>query len=198
MTGFLKQLLAQHFSDPENMEDPFLKAELEERGPWVPDDPSGNGQRPGILIESITRWQPDTTESRPGLIIKRNDWSWSRRIIDGRVVGDMTKDQFEQYQGFWRGSHTIFAISRDGAAAETLGLETARLLEQFHDQIVEAIALHRFVLVGIGALVEIEEATEDYAVPVTVAYTAEERWKMLQDVPRLKSISFKAAELLRC
>ena len=198
ITGVLRQLLAQHFADPSNLDNPFLRRKLEELGPWVETDPRGNGPRPGIQIESATRWKPDQTEGRPAVIIKRNDWNWVSKIIEDRVMGDATEDQFEQYVGWWKGSHTLFALADEGAEAEYLGTEIAKLMVWYRSQIRQAFNLDRFVLVGVGALVEVEEATENYAVPVTVAYEAQENWKMLQNVPRLKRIVISASSILEC
>jgi hypothetical protein len=198
LTGFFRQLFAQHFSDPTNIENPFLRRKIETLGPWIQEDESKSTPRSGIQIESVTRWKPDTMEKRPAIIIKRNDWQWQSRIISDRVMGDNNPNQFEQYVGWWKGSHTLFAIADEGGEAEHLGTEVAKLCVWYRDQIRQALDLDRFVLVGIGALVEIEEATENYAVPVTVSYAGQERWEMIQHVPKLKRIVVKASDIMNC
>lgn len=198
VTGFLRQLFAQHFADPSNINNPFLRAKLEDLGPWIEEASDGSGEKSGIQIESSTRWKPDTMEQRPAIIIKRNSWRWVRKIIDSRMMGDNTPDQFERYLGWWHGSHTIFAIADEGGEAENLGTEVAMLVVHYHSQIRDALNLDRFIPVEVSELVEIEEATENFAVPITVAYIGQEPWTMLQNVPRLKRIDIKASYLLRC
>jgi hypothetical protein len=69
MTGFLRQLLIGHFSDPQNIEEPRIRRHVQEIGTW---QPSQNGLNSGgILIESITRWTPNMADKRPAVLIKR-------------------------------------------------------------------------------------------------------------------------------
>ena len=68
MTGFLRQLLMEHFAEKDQIEDRRLEDYL-----WT------SGASSNILIESITRWTPDQAGSRPALIIKRNGWRVERR-----------------------------------------------------------------------------------------------------------------------
>lgn len=197
ITGFLRQVFAQHLCDPDNIENPFLRRKLMKLGPWKPDEPDNPNFKPGgIQIESVMRWKPETTEQRPAIIIKRHAWKWVSRIIGDNVKGDNFPDQMETYVGWWQGSHTIFAISREGAEAEQLGFEVARILILYREMLQTNMHLDRFVLVQVDEVKEIEEATENYAVPVTVAYEAQENWRLVQNVPRLKSIVIKASDLL--
>ena len=51
MTGFLRQLLIGHFSDPQNIEDPKVRRHVKEIGGWKSTD---SGLNPGgILIEVL-------------------------------------------------------------------------------------------------------------------------------------------------
>lgn len=192
MTGFFRQLLLDHYVDPANIEDPRLRYRLEEVGAWRP---SEQGEAPsGIIIESISKWQPNTAGQRHSLVIKRNAWQWDR-VLPGDSNGDDYVTGFMEYMGFWRGSHTVFAIAGTGAEAETLAFETERFFLRYGPLIVEQMNLHRFVPVGMDALHKVEEVAEHYVVPVTVAYAAEERWRLEPFAPRLKRISFKASDL---
>jgi len=198
ITGFLRQLYGQHFADPNNLENPILRRKIERLGPWVQESDDGESPKAGIQIESVTRWKPDTMQQRPAIVIKRNDWKWVSQIIDDRAMGDRTPDQFEHYVGWWRGSHTVFAIAGEGGEAEHLGTEIAKLMVWYRSVIRRALNLDRWVLVSVGSLVELEEADENYAVPVTVSYAGQESWELLQEVPRLKRISIKASNVLNC
>ena len=132
MTGFLRQLLIGHFSSPENIEDFRVRKQLENIGIWRPaDNPVNNSLNPtGILIESITRWAPSTADSRPAILIRRNSWRWSTRVIGDKVeTNNYTGDT--EYVGFWDGSHTLFCFSQNGAEAEFLSMEVVRFLTLF-------------------------------------------------------------------
>lgn len=192
MTGFFRQLLLDHYVDPKHIEDPKLRYRLEEVGAWKP-GPQGTVES-GIVIESITHWKPETAMQRQSLVIKRNAWQWDR-VLPGDSDGDDHVTGHQYYRGFWRGSHTVFAVAGTGAEAETLAFETQRFFLHFGPLIVEQMNLHRFVPVGMDALHKVEEVAEHYVVPVTVAYAAEEMWRIEPYAPRLKRISFKASDL---
>lgn len=193
MTGFLRQLLITHFSDPDNIDEPRIRKQLENAGAWSPID--GETNHDGIVVESITRWLPQAADNRPAVLIKRNDWGWKRQ-----GVGDLTQgNQYtgsSTYSAFWQGSHTLFCLAQNGAEAEFLTTEVIRFLVRFAPAIRSELNLHRFTLESVGAVSEVEEVTKGYAVPVTVAYVSEESWTLQPHAPRLKRVVFKASELL--
>jgi hypothetical protein len=59
---------------------------------------------------------------------------------------------------------------------------------QFGPVIRDELNLKRFVVVSVGALFEIEESKENFGVPVTVSYVADENWKIIPQAPVLKRI----------
>jgi len=193
MTGLLRQLLLQHFADPDNIEEPRIRRQIQELGVWKPSDNGLNAG--GILIESITRWQPATADKRPAILIRRNNWSWSRKVI-GDQAGENVFEGSSSYLGFWEGSHTLFCLAPGGAEAEFLSTEVARFLHQFAPWIRQQMDLHRFLISEIGGVSEVQEVLQGYAVPVTVAYIAEEAWTLQPYAPRLKRFVFKASDLL--
>jgi hypothetical protein len=89
---------------------------------------------------------------------------------------------------YLEGSHTLFAVSTEGAEAEILAAEVYRELIQFGPIMRRELELHRFLVVSVGSLFEIEEAHETFAVPITVGYALEERWKLVPHAPFLKRI----------
>jgi hypothetical protein len=192
MTGFLRQLLLDHFVDPNNIEDPRIRRRLEDVGAWRP---SENGENvSGIIIESHTKWQPNTSMQRQSLVIKRDRWQWQRVGI-GDFADEDSRDGFMYYRGFWQGSHTVLAIAGNGAEAELLGTEVMRFLLRYGAIIVAEMGLHRFIPIGMDTLHKVKEVADHYAVPVTVAYAAEESWRTEPQAPRLKRISFRASDL---
>lgn len=188
MTGFLRRLLIQHYADPETIAETTIRTRFRETGAWRA------GADTGLYIESITRWRPELAESRPGLVIKRNAWKWERVVIGG-FAGDEYVEGQRQFHGFWHGSHTIFALADNPAEAELLANETIAMLLRYSPLVTEEMELHRFIPVEIGALVQVEESTKNYAVPMTFAYVAEENWILETHAPRVKRFTFKRSEL---
>ncbi len=193
MTGLLRQLLLQLFADPQNIEEPRLRRQLENLGAWKPSDNGLN--QGGILIESITRWQPATADKRPAILIKRNAWRWQRQGLGDQAGGNIFEGS-SNYVGLWEGSHTLFCLCPSGAEAEFLSTEVVRFLHEFAPWIRDQMHLHRFLVAEIGGVGEVQEVLQGYAVPVTVAYMAEEAWTLQPYAPRLKRIVFRASDLL--
>jgi hypothetical protein len=179
MTGFLIQWLGDHFSQRSNLEHPELRDVL-----W-----SAN-TRNGILIASITDWDPSAVEKRPGIIVKRNAWTPERIAIDDRLTP--TADGYEYYSVIMRGSHTIFCLAGEGAEVEILGAEVFRELIGFSSLIRRTLALKRFNVGELGPVNELQESTENYAVPITVAYASDLSWRLEQDSPKLKRFVLSA------
>jgi hypothetical protein len=193
MTGLLRQLLLSHYSDPDNIEEPRVRRQLAEIGMWKPSDNGLNAG--GILIESITRWQPATADKRPAILIRRNGWRWMRQGIGDKLNTNLYEGT-TTYVGFWEGSHTLFCLAPAGAETELLATETLKFLHNFGPWIREQMNLHQFYVSEVGGVSEVQEALQGYAVPVTVAYMAEEAWTLQPYAPRLKRIVFKATDLL--
>lgn len=193
MTGLLRQLLLAHFSDPENIEEPRIRRQLQEIGMWRPSDNGLNAG--GILIESITRWQPATADKRPAILIRRNAWSWQKQAVGDRS-GNNPYEGSVSYAGLWAGSHTLFCLCPSGAETEFLATEVIKFLHHFAPWIRSQMNLFRFGVSEVGGIGEVQEALQGYAVPVTIAYVAEEAWTLQPYAPRLKRIVFKATDLL--
>lgn len=193
MTGLLRQLLLGHFADVNNIEDPRLRRQLETIGTWQPADNGLNAG--GILIESITRWQPATTDKRPGILLRRNDWEWQRLGIGDKLSTNVYEGS-TQHSGLWAGSHTVFCLTPHGGEVELLGVEVMKFLHHFAPWIRKQMNLMRFFVSKIGAVGEVKETNQGYAVPVTVSYMAEESWELQPYAPRLKRIVLKTTDLL--
>jgi hypothetical protein len=189
VTGFLVQYLRQHFADRQNIEDPALRG------------PAGNprydyiwqaGNLDGLAIESITRWVPDLAQKGSRLIVKRNAWQTLQMGINDEKQGWLNPDGSQQFEFFYRGSHTVFCISQDAAEAELLGAEVYRELRDFGPFIRASLQLKKWNLAEVDTLYKMEEASGGgYAVPVTVAYAASDGVSIRQHAPRLKKISLR-------
>lgn len=189
ITGTLRQIFCQHFSDPEHVLSPALRRYLTREGGWRSAEDSP------LMIEAIANWRPEMTEARPGIVIKEGDWNWQRVVI-GDGAGEHYQDGVSYFLGHWMCTHTVFALGGEGAETQNLASEVAKLILWYTPIIQDQLDLHRFTLVSLGALHVLEESKEHYVVPVTVAYVVEERWHMQAETPRLKRIRFNAAELM--
>jgi len=179
MTGVFRDLLLRHFANREQIETPELQRLI-----WQ------QGEQTNILIEAIHRWVPELTEHRPGVIIKRNAYANHRFGIGDRLQTP-SADRYgdPHYATFWVGSHTLFCLGGSGAQAELLATEVQRELTEFGPAILKSLGLHRFQVTEVGAIAELEEATENFVVPVTVGYAYEQRWLIRQQAPTLRTIS---------
>lgn len=189
MTGIFRQILLQNFVDAENVRNAHLRRYLQTNGVWSP------GPESGLYIESLLKWRPELTEARPALVIKEGDWEWMRVGIGDRAGGDWRSGK-QSFMGYWKGTHTVFAIGNEGAETQILAAEVAKLLLWYGNLIADQMSLHRFVPIGIGAPAALQESTENYVVPVSFAYVAEEQWSTIEDAPRLKRIVFNIDELV--
>lgn len=179
LTGFFRDILMRHFAERDQIEAPELQQLI-----WQ------QGEQTNILIESIHRWVPELTERRPAVVIKRNAYTNRRRGIGDRQQLP-SADTFgnPHYATFWVGSHTLFCIGGSGAQAELLATEVQRELTEFGPVIRRTLNLHRFQVTEVGAIAELEEATENFVVPVTVGYAYEQVWSLAKQAPTLRTVS---------
>lgn len=189
MQGALRQVLIQHFSDARNILNSTLRGRIERDGVWSP------GTDTGIYIESLHKWRPELTEARPGLILKEGAWQWQRMGIGDRKGEDYRSGK-QFFGGYWAGTHTVFALANEGAEAQILAIEAMKCFLWFESEISAQLELQRFVPVSIGEVSALKEATENYVVPLVVAYVVPEFWYIQPDAPRVKRIVWKASETL--
>jgi hypothetical protein len=189
ITGFIKQLLTQHFCDTQNILNAAVRADMVDRGGYSASNPNS------LLIEVLDRWlQGQSSESRPALLIKSHAWE-SVRVGLGNRSGssDLTGEEFFYCQ--WKGSHTIFAFAGQPGEAQNLATEIAKVFMYYATVIEQELGLNRFVPVTIGEAASVKESKENYAVPVTVAYIVPDAWTLTPDAPRLKRIVFTPADV---
>jgi len=175
LTGLLRDLLVRHFAEPMQVEEPDLRHLV-----WREDE------RTGILIESIYRWRGDLVEKRPAVIIKPNGRKNVRIGISDAAGTDEQGNR--QYQSFWAGSHTLFCIHGSGASAEILATEVQRELLQWHPAIVQYLGLYSWQVTEVGGVSEVEEAHENFVVPVTVGWVYTEKWTISLESLKLRKI----------
>ena len=184
MTGAIVQWLRQHFSSGTNLEDHELNLPNTEYV-WTP-----NRETSKISIESYTRWDPSLVENRPALIVKRNAWQFIRLGIANRSMGEARKDGSRVYTNAWAGSHTIFVIAGEGAECEKLVAEVYRELNQFSPVMRNSLNLAKLQLAEIGEMRLLEEASENFIVPISLAYAFFEDWKITSSSPPLRGAKY--------
>lgn len=190
LTGAFRQILIQVFADPRNILNHTLRTRLTQTGGWQPNN------KPGIMIEALTSWNPQMAEHRLAIIIKSHEWTWQRRGIgDQAGVDYRTGRAF--FAGEWTGAHTFFVLGNEGEETLQLAIETGKQLRWFGALIMQQLELSRFVVVSIGEIAALKESSEHYVVPVTVAYAGWEGWYTQPEAPRLKHIEFTTEEALK-
>lgn len=182
VTVILRHIIGEHFAQRENIENPELRDLL-----WRARD-VGN-----ILIESITRFKPEELGERPAVLIADHDWTATRLFPDNQY--GTTPQGDPQFMQLMQGSHTCFCISRSGQEAKILAAEVYLELRGFAQIIRQTLSLTRFAVMGIGRFFQLEEATDNYASPVDIAYTNQDSWTVYQDAPRLRRFDISARDL---
>jgi hypothetical protein len=174
--GFLRDILIRHFADPINIEDIDIKPFI-----WKDDASSA------ILIESIFRFLAESAERRPAIIIKPNSIQNLRlAIADGGIGVDHLGRRM--FNTFWVGSHTLFCIGGSGGASQILATEAQRQITEFAPCVVARLELLRLQVVEVGSPVQVVEAREDYATPVTVGWAYQESWVLEQETVKTRDI----------
>ena len=176
LTGLFRQLLITHFSAPDNIEEPDLREAI-----WQ------EGDKTGILVESVHRWLGGSVEKRPAVVIKRNAMRNVRLTIN-----DMAKvDQrgFEHFVTLWTGSHSLFCINGTGAGTELLATEVQRELTQFGPAIRTGLGLQKYQVLDVGEIGELEESTQNYVIPIVVGWAYQETWQLRSDALTLMGVT---------
>jgi hypothetical protein len=169
VTGILVQWLRNHFTDANNIETPILRHDL-----WTPDIATT-----GITIDSVYKWQPSHTEARPGIFIKPGPWKVLRYGIDDRKMGGTRNCAgCSQHNAMYQGSHTLFCIAGESAEVELLGAEVYRELMEFGPAARKVFGFLRFQVTDIGEPSILEEANQNFVVPIVVSYGAQDVWNL--------------------
>lgn len=180
LTGIMLLWMAQHFSVKDRILEPGLKDRI-----WTSDFETSK-----IQILPIDEWKPQTTEQRPAIIAKRHDIKFVRYGIDNRLMGGGIPNNTRRiHVSGMQGSHTLFCIAGEGGEAEQLAAEVSQELMKFAPIVREWLNLLRLELVSIGTLSILEEASQNFVVPIDIAYAYLEQWELAPlDVPLLNEI----------
>lgn len=180
LTGMLQLWMTLHFSSSDNIVEPGLKQRI-----WNPDF-----TRSQIQILPVDAWMPQTTEQRPAIILKRHELKFIRYGIDNRLMGGGIPQNTQRlYSGVLQGAHTLFCIAGEGGEAEQLAAEVSQEVMKFAPIVRVWLNFLRIELVSIGTLAKLEEASENFAVPIDIAYAFQENWQLAElDSPVLTAM----------
>jgi hypothetical protein len=170
LTGWMILWLTQKFAKASNIVQRGIQDKI-----WT------DSEQTKIAILPLTAWEPTLTERRPGLIIKRQELKHVRLGIDNRSMGAMlgpTGYGTTQHMTTLQGSHTVFCIAGESGEAEQLGAEVGYELLKFAPLMRSLLDFVRIELVGIGELTKLEEASENFMVPVNLAYVFRAEWQI--------------------
>ena len=185
LTGLFRDMFIRHFSAEDSIRANDLKQFI-----WKEDASSG------IVIESVYRWRGDLVEKRPAILVKRNAYRQSRLGINDAVMGAGTSGSlYKNERGAihlhtvnWVGSHTIFCIHGTGASCEILASEVVDELTMFAPPIRQQLLLMDFQVTEVGAISELEEASENYVIPVTVGWVYNKTWELFEESLPLREV----------
>lgn len=177
-TGLFRVWMIYHFSDQNRIKIELLKTKIWSEDPF----------QSQIAIEAHSSYKTELTETRPGIIIKRQKWTRVRIGIADRLMGALPADGSENYFNTWQGSHTLFCIAGTPGEAEELASEVFKDLNEFAPAVRKATDLFRLEVAEIGEYGILEESGKNFVVPVSVGYVLGETWILRQEAPFLKSI----------
>lgn len=184
ITGFLRDLLVRQWSNPLNIISPEMKQYIWKEGPDT-----------GILIESVHRYRADVVEKRPAIMIKRNSFRNMQLGFAGQIFGagmaayQNEKGAISRHATIFTGSHTLFCIHKTGASAEILAAEVLGHVTAFCWPIRRDLGLRQFSVTEVGNIQQLEEASENHVVPITIGWGYEFTWQLKEESLPLQSVS---------
>ena len=179
MTGWFRVWMANHFGSSATIENPVLQNFV-----WNADP-----KQTQIAIESSSSWNPQVVEFRPSIIIKRGGWQNLKFGINNRMMGNIPgKPGITAYANYWQGSHTLFVCAGEDGECELLAREVFRELNQNGQRLQTLLGMFKFAVTEVGEMGKLEEASENFVVPINVAYVLEEAWFIEDEGPLIKKL----------
>lgn len=198
MTGVVTRLLQEHFANVNNLiyTDKFDGRTGVEEMIWSKDRTLTK-----IQIDPVWLYNAEDIQRRPAIYVKRNTWTTQRLgIADGYTInasktasGEIGRVRGEYKSRAVLGSHTIFAVGRTGAEAELIGSEVFDFLLSFSPILRSDLSLHRMEVTEIGPVSMLDESSEHFVVPVTLAYAAMWAWRLEMISPWLQKLSIDSS-----
>jgi hypothetical protein len=182
LNGAFAHFIRHHFSDFRNIEDPRLRDRIQ-RNPFKPGDTTG------LFIDDLDEWAPEKTNQRPAILCKRGKYEFQRFIFNDEVDDDVLTGSSD-HEVMCVGSTGIICMSPLPAEATILAIELYRYFVRFNQVIQQELGLHRFLVGAVESVSTVEEATEQFAVPISLGYVFTEQWRVSPMTPKLKDVDF--------
>lgn len=195
MSAIFMKVLTNHFSDTSNLLSPGLKRVFAAGG-YVDTPATGEATRSPLFVDTLDRWQPTQSESRPALLVKEGDWVSQPAGLRNAVGVDLQTGA-ETYASTWSGGHVIFALAPESAMAKQLAVEVMQLFQAYSSSMVSLFGLHMFRVSKLASATHIRESYSTYVVPIDLIYVLQMQWKITPHAPRVKQIKLKVSELNR-
>jgi len=162
MSGLLKELLVNYYSNPDNIQHPALKNRV-----------YSEGSNTRILIEIGAFIEPALAEDRPAILISRGDWKAQPPTMEyGAVLGSSPKRYVRQFIG----THNINCIGKTYGEAEILAEETFKFLIHAEPLVAAEIPIANYIVNGLAAPKPVAEGRVHYIVAIPIQYSFSEAW----------------------
>lgn len=188
-TGIFVNILSLHFYSQRNILEPSLREYI-----WSPDPKTSK-----ILIVPVWQWVTITNQQRPAIIVKRNSWQMQQTALgdgDNLIVDTVDANKLpiastSTLQVVVQGSHTLFVLSTLPAQVELLASEVATRIMSYQQAIANEFGLLKCRVTEVGEPAKLEEATEYFAIPITIGYSFMNVWSLHSEAPMLRRITIE-------
>lgn len=192
LTGAILGLCRQHFSLAKNIVDPMLRELVWTKAAAGEKQGAGTSLTSPILIEPVTKWNPNLIEKRAAILVRRDARGQKRITIGDRYQGGQyptanSVDTGDRHEVLIYGSYTLFCIGRTGAEAEALSNEVQLRYIEFGPIIREDLNLMKFAVMDMSPVSVLEEATQRFVVAVPLAYAFVHGWRLQSSAPVMKT-----------
>lgn len=188
VTGVLIQLIRDHFSLAENIMNHKLRSFV-----WQPDDPAGESITTHIRIEEASRFNPESVQQRPSVLVSRKNMGveYLEAFGGGMAMVDPSSGVLRgsEHTVNLQGDHLIEVVGQTPMEAELLGEEVFFKLLEFRPVIQKDLNLSGFRVKVLNEMRKVDENNEHWRVAVGLTWTKVHSWVLTQVSPVLKSLS---------
>lgn len=165
LTGLFVSLLRDHFANIETgTEELDLVNYVWRDGPTT-----------SILIETVYDFKPQSAGHRPALLVRANAKT-NKRLVLNDLAAVKTETGRKQHTVQWIGSHTVLCLQGSGASADILANEAETLLQNWTQVLGPELGLDELRVLEVGEIGKLEEARENFVVPILIGWTYQHSW----------------------
>lgn len=176
--GLIMTMLANHFGDVRNIENPFLRQYV-----WTPDDLTT-----GLVLNIEEDWSPNIINRKPAVYIKREAVQVVKLAINDMEQGS-NLDGRSKYDVLFQGSHTLRCYGNNSLPPDDLAFEVATLVIRAAPVIRNYLSLANLRVTDISAKVRDDTApAESYFSSITVPWAFVYRYQVHRQAPQINVI----------